>query len=61
MTDENLGIDVEHPFGFARWWLRSGGGAFSRGGGRGFFGLFDPARREGLVVNFLQIYEGETA
>ena len=61
MTDENLGIDVEQPFGFAGRRLRSGGRTFSRGGGGVFFGFFDPTHFHGLVVDFLEIYEGEAA
>ena len=62
MTDEDLGIDVEQPFGFAGRRLRGVGGSFSRGrGGRGFFCFFDPTHFHGLVVDFLEIYEGEAA
>src|SRR6266849_2874825 len=62
MTDEDLRINVEEPFSFARRRLRSvGGTVFRGGGGRGFFRLFDPAGFQGLVVNFLQIDEGEAA
>ena len=61
MADEDLRIDFEQPFGFARGRLRLAVGGFFRRVGGGLFRLFDPTHFQGLVVNFLQIHEGDAA
>src|SRR6266481_1201721 len=61
MTNEDFGINVEQPFGFARRRLRSVGGTFSCGGGRGFPGLFSPARFQALLQNYMKINKSEAA
>jgi hypothetical protein len=57
---ENFGVDAEEPVGnLARACLRSRAGGTFPGRRRRFFGLIDPARFKGLVIDLLKIHESE--